>query len=206
MADVAPAPRPRKPLTEEQRRRACERTKAWRLANPDRLKAHRAKAKAKPRTPEVMERARRHAAAWAAAHPEEKRARWKRTYEKNRAKYQALCRAHYYSDIERSRERMKRWKQEHPDAVASHCAARRALRVGSPGRHSTQEWLSTKASYHGLCVYCLGPAAQREHVVPLSLGGDDSIENIVPACKPCNASKKNTPLLVWLTKRAGRAA
>jgi 5-methylcytosine-specific restriction endonuclease McrA len=44
-----------------------------------------------------------------------------------------------------------------------------------------------------LCMYCGGRYAHhqltRDHVLPLSRGGQDTWSNIVSACKPCNASK-----------------
>ena len=38
---------------------------------------------------------------------------------------------------------------------------------------------------------------QREHVDPLSRGGNNDMSNIVPACRDCNASKHNLFLLEW---------
>lgn len=38
-------------------------------------------------------------------------------------------------------------------------------------------------------------------VEPLSRGGAHHIDNLVPACRHCNATKRNTPLLVWLARR-----
>jgi HNH endonuclease/Helix-turn-helix domain len=41
------------------------------------------------------------------------------------------------------------------------------------------------------CVYCgyKGSALECDHSIPLSRGGDNSIENLVTACRPCNLSK-----------------
>lgn len=41
-----------------------------------------------------------------------------------------------------------------------------------------------------VCAYCgaTGPL-QWEHIVPLALGGPDSIDNMVRACAPCNLEK-----------------
>ncbi len=46
-----------------------------------------------------------------------------------------------------------------------------------------------------LCMYCGGRFAPamltRDHVLPRSRGGGDDWENVVTACKPCNARKDN---------------
>lgn len=58
---------------------------------------------------------------------------------------------------------------------------------------SEEEFRSKLEEYNFSCAYC-GCADQKltaDHVVPMSRGGMDSIENIVPACLPCNSSKKN---------------
>jgi hypothetical protein len=47
--------------------------------------------------------------------------------------------------------------------------------------------------YGGLCAYCgVSPGVEMDHVIPTSRGGTHEIGNLVPACKPCNSSKKNT--------------
>jgi len=40
-----------------------------------------------------------------------------------------------------------------------------------------------------LCVYCDKRATCVDHLIPIELGGDDEIENLVAACAGCNASK-----------------
>lgn len=59
----------------------------------------------------------------------------------------------------------------------------------------------------GACTYCgtgLNPfqrhapnGFQIDHVHPRSRGGSDAIENLVPACKICNCSKRDRPLSQW---------
>lgn len=47
--------------------------------------------------------------------------------------------------------------------------------------------------YNGHCAYCgceLGyKDMQVDHVIPLRRGGDDDIENMLPACRSCNHYK-----------------
>ncbi len=41
------------------------------------------------------------------------------------------------------------------------------------------------------CQYCAGTAENLDHVLPRSRGGDHAWENIVAACRSCNARKGN---------------
>lgn len=101
----------------------------------------------------------------------------------------------------------RRWRKDNPDkakaiwdrswskplAKALHhirIIKRRALKLNCEGSHTVEEWGARKAQYHFRCAYCHRKAKLTEdHIVPLSKGGSNDIENIVPACKHCNSSK-----------------
>jgi 5-methylcytosine-specific restriction endonuclease McrA len=42
---------------------------------------------------------------------------------------------------------------------------------------------------------------QRDCVLPLSRGGRYTVENIVPACRSCNASKSNDEVTGWMRRK-----
>lgn len=69
---------------------------------------------------------------------------------------------------------------------------RNTIRNGQRLRMLTDnEWKRTVAHFGGKCVYC-GEAAdllEKEHFVPLALGGNLQRTNIVPACRSCNRRK-----------------
>lgn len=58
-----------------------------------------------------------------------------------------------------------------------------------------QEW--------GGCAYCGadGPGLQRDCVLPISRGGRYTIDNVVPACRSCNASKCNAEVTGWMRRK-----
>jgi len=58
-------------------------------------------------------------------------------------------------------------------------------------QHTKQEWEEQKERYGYRCFYC-GKKTRltKDHVIPISKGGNDKIENIVPACWPCNFKKR----------------
>lgn len=54
-----------------------------------------------------------------------------------------------------------------------------------------------------VCAYCGadGVALQRDCVQPISRGGRYTLENVVPACRSCNASKSNDEVTSWMRRR-----
>lgn len=65
-------------------------------------------------------------------------------------------------------------------------------RAGMSGSHSEQEWLDLQEHYGYKCVICNEPKPlTRDHIIPVTRGGSDNIENIQPACQECNSRKGN---------------
>lgn len=64
------------------------------------------------------------------------------------------------------------------------------------------QWAALGAAWGG-CAYCgaTGVALQRDCVLPVSRGGRYTLENVVPACASCNASKCNAEVSGWLRRR-----
>jgi len=72
-----------------------------------------------------------------------------------------------------------------------------------------RDWLRLVNRFGGRCAYC-GRAARRlemDHVVPKKRGGQNTIGNILPACRPCNRSKWAHTLVEWrrVLRLEGRA-
>jgi 5-methylcytosine-specific restriction endonuclease McrA len=67
---------------------------------------------------------------------------------------------------------------------------------------SPDQWTALQAAWGG-CAYC-GAAdrpLQRDCVLPVSRGGRYTLDNIAPACGPCNASKCNDEVTGWLRRK-----
>lgn len=64
------------------------------------------------------------------------------------------------------------------------------------------EWADLLAAWEG-CAYCRasGLPLQRDCVQPISRGGRYTLENVVPACASCNASKHNSEVTGWLRRK-----
>jgi len=64
------------------------------------------------------------------------------------------------------------------------------------------EWALIKAAWTG-CAYCgaTDRPLQRDCVMAISRGGRYTIDNVVPACPACNASKCNDEVTGWLRRK-----
>lgn len=68
-----------------------------------------------------------------------------------------------------------------------------------PISYETQEALKLK--FNGRCAYCGNQADTWDHVIPVTKGGDSSFRNIVPACLPCNSSKRTQDVEKWIRRK-----
>lgn len=68
---------------------------------------------------------------------------------------------------------------------------RKARLRGSRGTFTRREWEDLCASYGNRCLCCgsEGPLTA-DHIVPVSKGGKNTIDNIQPLCMPCNSRKQ----------------
>ncbi len=68
------------------------------------------------------------------------------------------------------------------------------------------EFKRTVKALDGRCCYCgveftAENPATRDHLVPVKMGGTLERHNVVPACNPCNRSKKNKDAFEWMAQR-----
>lgn len=65
-----------------------------------------------------------------------------------------------------------------------------------------QQWSALQQIWDG-CAYCGAQDAelQKDCVQPISRGGRYTLDNVVPACRSCNASKCNAEVTGWLRRK-----
>ena len=98
--------------------------------------------------------------------------------------------------------RSKNWVGEnHPNWKGGyerklwHNRRRRAKKFENGGSHTQQEWEELKKKCNYICIMCRKKEPEikltEDHIIPLSKGGCDNIENIQPLCRICNTRKFN---------------
>lgn len=114
--------------------------------------------------------------------------------QKNRAWYAAKGRVYHKawraSNPDRVRSAKARYNRAHPEANARSVRRYRARLVATGVHHTAEEWAALCARYDYRCLACgERKPLTKDHIIPLSRGGSDQIDNIQPLCKPCNTRK-----------------
>jgi 5-methylcytosine-specific restriction endonuclease McrA len=99
---------------------------------------------------------------------------------------------------EKYRAAVKKYRKANPQINAVNINRRRARKKTATGSYSVAEWNALKERYGFQCLMCGKKEPEikltADHIVPLSKGGSNSIDNIQPLCGKCNCRKHTTIL------------
>lgn len=105
---------------------------------------------------------------------------------------------------ERVRDKMREWRARNPHKVDTYQSRYRARKFNAPvgDREAYEKYVAWARTAKGLCcAYCNEPVEPEkrhiDHVVPLSKGGADSVENLCVACADCNHRKHTKTVQVF---------
>ena len=163
-------------------------TRRWALKNPEKTKAYIKK--------------------WTNAHAEQEKERIKKYKTENKEKVKESAKKyskvhakqiserskrHYRKNSKHVCERCSKWRKENKEKVNQYSANKRALKLGNGGTFTAEEWMGVLEKYGNKCLCCERDDVNItiDHVVPLSLGGRNSVENLQPLCRSCNSRKHN---------------
>lgn len=104
---------------------------------------------------------------------------------------QGVCAAHANAEYRRN------YASEAGVAIRARVAARKRGTDVLPA--IAREMLMER--FGGLCAFCSEPATTFDHLHPIARGGRTEPGNMVPACRPCNSSKKSRRLFEWLNEQ-----
>ena len=127
----------------------------------------------------------------------------RREYQKRYKEYKRLYQAAYgrthleehkrwiAQNVEHLRLRSRARYYKNPAAFKAQARKRKLRLRGMAVRHTEQDWLSLLEAYEYRCFGCgvQSDKLTRDHIVPISKGGGDEIENIAPLCSSCNSKK-----------------
>lgn len=133
---------------------------------------------------------------------EVRREKRKEYYHENRDFFVQKSKEWYAENKERKREYDREWSKEwrlkNKNKVNSYNHKRRAAKKELMASLTEEQWKETVTHFKGGCAYCgKKKKLEQEHFIPLSKGGEYSRDNIIPACRKCNASKMNKDFFVW---------
>lgn len=96
----------------------------------------------------------------------------------------------YQNNVIARRAAVKKWKINNPERAQNHCRIRRARKKNAMVEFFNTEQVIEK--YGNVCFYCLNNDFEHlDHYIPLSKGGNHTLENVRPACQKCNNKKYN---------------
>ena len=141
----------------------------------------------------------------------------KKRYQENRTIFALKAKENYWKNPELHREYSQRYRQEHPEHLPEYQKIYRKTengkiireradikrRTGIKNNNNTltsKEWLDILEAHNYRCAYCdiefeVENMPTKDHVIPLSKGGHNTKENVVPSCRSCNSKKHNNILV-----------
>lgn len=129
----------------------------------------------------------------------EKKLRYREKYYKiNRDKLIKYARSYYRINKEKIAEYSKGYRDRNRDLRNTIEQRRKAKKRKLPHKFTEENWQETKDYFDNKCAYCgFDEELTQEHFIPLSKGGEYTVNNIIPACKSCNCSKKDRDFFKW---------
>jgi len=97
----------------------------------------------------------------------------------------------YQAKKELKIQNVKDWVRDNPEKRKVIALRHEALKHGAVGSHSGDEWIALIELLNHKCNECWKYIKNltQDHIIPLTKGGSDFIDNIQPLCQSCNSSK-----------------
>lgn len=94
----------------------------------------------------------------------------------------------------------REYRKNNPEVKRISEHKRNALKRNLPNTLTLKQWMDIKQCFNNKCAYCGktdNSGLTQDHFIPLSRGGEYTVNNIIPACKSCNSSKGNKDFFEW---------
>lgn len=125
------------------------------------------------------------------ANPEKYRRHNRAYYVAHKDEISVSVRSYRLAHVDMMRAARRRWAEGHPEQVRANAAVmrERRRRRAALGTLTASQWMAQLDAFDGRCAYCGACAAEMDHVLPVSRGGEHDVGNVVPACYECNRRK-----------------
>ena len=117
---------------------------------------------------------------------------------KNKERISKQYKVYYQTNKQHKKEYLKQYVLKNKEKFRIKNLKRYSLKKSLPSTLTIEQWKEIKSKFNNKCAYCGRelPLAQ-EHFIPLSKGGEYTVNNIIPACKSCNSSKNDSDFFNW---------
>ncbi|UYC94539.1 HNH endonuclease [Bacillus thuringiensis] len=95
------------------------------------------------------------------------------------------------------------WIRNNLERHAERNQIRRAKIRDLDATFTSEEWIECKRYFANRCAYC-GESVEKleqEHFISIENGGPFTKENMLPACKSCNSSKRDRDFYKWYPRQ-----
>lgn len=140
----------------------------------------------------AVEKNRARAASWQKANPEKRKLIRDKWIANNLEKMRAIRAAWKDANKDRVRAYEAERMRKNPEKRAAQEATRRARKAMSGGRFTAEQIRVLEGLQKGCCAICrdnMRGVFNRDHIMPIALGGSSDISNIQLLCPKCNSSK-----------------
>lgn len=119
----------------------------------------------------------------------------------NKQKIAKANKIFYQKNKDLIKKRVKNWVQDNPEKRRANNLIYVQRKRSLISNFSFYQWQQCLTHFNHQCAYCGSTESlEQEHVIPVSRGGHYTPDNIIPACRSCNASKNNKIMQDWFTQ------